>query len=270
MKPQDLVFDLFGDYLRYVGGSARLQVVVALLDVFGVPASTARVVMTRMRQRGWMDARRDGRTTVYSLTPRSWDLLDEGRRRIFERPTGPWDRQWRLVIYSVPESDRAARERMRKQLRWLGFGPLGPATWVSPHERLDAVAKAVDAEPSVHADLLVARTQDLEASVEMATRCWDLEALHQGWIGRRDAYRGKLRRFRDAAPKGRDALRERVTLIHDYRLALFNEPDLPAELLPDEWVAQEAHALFHELHTLLQDEAERFCRDVIDELDQVS
>lgn len=266
MKPQDLVFDLFGDYLRYSGGQARLQVVVALLDVFDVPASTARVVMTRMRQRGWLDARRDGRSTVYSLTDRSWQLLDEGRRRIFERPTGPWDRQWRLVIYSVPESDRAARERMRKQLRWLGFGALGPATWVSPHERLAAVAKVVDAEPSVHADLLVAHTESLDASVEMATRSWDLKALHQSWVRTRDAYRSTLGRFREDVPVGRDALRERVTLVHDYRLALFNEPDLPGELLPEGWAGHEAHTLFRELHELLREEAERHCRMVIDEL----
>lgn len=51
--PRSVAFDLFGEYLRYRGGGgeARLCDIVALLaPPFGVGASTARVVMLRLRK----------------------------------------------------------------------------------------------------------------------------------------------------------------------------------------------------------------------------
>ena len=71
MKPRSIVFDLFGDYVRYDGGGIRLRALTQLLDAFDVGESTVRVVMNRLRKEGWFDARRDGRETAYLLTDRS-------------------------------------------------------------------------------------------------------------------------------------------------------------------------------------------------------
>ena len=139
MKARSLVFDLFGDYLRYRDGVVRLRSLVALMDAFEVPETTVRVVVTRLRKEGWLDSEKSGRETTYSLTPAAWKLLDEGRSRIFERARGPWDGQWHMVMYSVPETDRAMREQLRKKLAWLGFGPLSSSVWLSAHDRTSAV-----------------------------------------------------------------------------------------------------------------------------------
>src|SRR3954462_425530 len=96
VKARSLVFDLFGDYLRYRGGEIRLQQLVALLACFGVPEPTVRVVVTRLRKEGWLDSRRDGRETVYALRPSTLTMLDEGRARIFDRSRGPWDGLWHM------------------------------------------------------------------------------------------------------------------------------------------------------------------------------
>lgn len=262
MKARSLVFDLYGDYLRYLGGEAPLGVVVDLLAEFGIPESTARVVMTRLRREGWLDTRRNGRNTVYALNERSWQLLNEGRRRIFQRERRDWDHQWRLVIYQVPESDRPARERVRKHLRWLGFGMLAPSTWISPHDRLDEVGRTLEAETSVRLDLLTARSAGPAADLDMALRCWDLEDLHKVLLKKYEQYRTLLARYRAERPAGATALRERTELIHDYRLTLFDDPDLPAELLPPGWVGRDVHDLFLEAHDLLREEAETHCRRV--------
>ena len=88
MKPRSIVFDLFGDYLRYAGGEVRLRALTELLDCFGIGEATVRVVMARLRKEGWFDTRRDGRETVYALNDRSWQLLDEGRHPRKEPPHG--------------------------------------------------------------------------------------------------------------------------------------------------------------------------------------
>lgn len=257
MKPRSLVFDLFGDYARWHGGQAPLSVLVELLGAFGVPPSTARVVMARLRREGWLEARRSGRTTTYVLTDRSWRVLDDGRRRIFERERGTWDNQWRMVIYHVPESDRSARERLRKRLAWLGFGPLAPSTWVSPHDRLDEAATQLAREDAARLDLLVARSRGVADDLAMAARCWDLDALQAEFVALRRSYRARLARYAAAPPVGQDALVERVSLVAEHRRLPFRDPDLPLELLPPGWAGREVHDLFLEAYEQLREEAER-------------
>ena len=106
MKPRSIVFDLFGDYVRYRGGSVRLRTLATLMGCFGVGESTVRVAVARLRKEGWFDARHEGRESLYALNAKSLHLLDEGRARIFERVRGEWDRRWYMVIYSVPETQR--------------------------------------------------------------------------------------------------------------------------------------------------------------------
>jgi phenylacetic acid degradation operon negative regulatory protein len=263
MKPRSLVFDLFGDYVRWHGGRVPLGAVVELLGEFGVPAATTRVVMARLRREGWLDAHRTGRTTDYVLTDRSWRLLDAGRRRILERERGPWDRQWRMVVYHVPETERATRDRLRKRLSWLGFGPLAPSVWVSPHDRLDEAATQIDAAGGARADLLLAASRGMAADLDMAGRCWDLAALQADFMERRRAYQARLARYRAAPPQGGDALVERVSLIAEHRRLPFRDPDLPVELLPAGWAGREVHELFLEAYHLLAPEAEAHYASVV-------
>lgn len=262
MKPRSIVFDLYGDYLRYRGGAARSRVLVELMSCFEVGDSTVRVVLARLRNEGWFEARKEGRETWYELNRRSTKLLDDGRARIFNRADGPWDRTWRMVIYAVPESDRGRREKLRKDLAWLGFGPLAPSTYVSPHDRLDAVREHLSEENGIRLDTLTCQSSSLQVDQEMAARCWDLPSLNADYAELIGRYRPRMARYRrGVAP--RDALVERMQFVHDYRIFPFKDPDLPADLLPKRWRGREAHELFLEAHDLLRAPAEAYVDEVL-------
>ncbi|HKT00237.1 MAG TPA: PaaX family transcriptional regulator C-terminal domain-containing protein [Rugosimonospora sp.] len=263
MKARSLVFDLFGDYLRYRGGEVRLRGLVALMDCFDVPEATVRVVVTRLRNEGWLVARRDGRETVYALTDNAWQLLDEGRTRIFARAVGPWDGQWHMVIYSVPESERALREQLRKRLTWLGFGPLSPGVWLSPHDRTGEVRASFADSPAVRLDLFRSRSEGLHADRDVAARAWDLAGLDRDYAELLGRFRHRLPRYRGGGLTGPEALVERTRLVHDYRLFPFRDPDLPLELLPEGWSGRAAHEVFLEAHGLLRAPAEGHVDELI-------
>ena len=263
MKPRSVVFDLFGDHLRYHGGAAPTQALVELLEVFAVGEPTARIVLARMRKEGWFDTRREGRQAVYTLTDKAWRLLDDGRTRIFERAHPPWDGQWRMVIYAVSEQDRAERERLRRTLSWLGFGPLATATWLSPHERLDQVESALT-DTSARLDLLTCRSRDRATDLDMVERCWDLKALGRD-------YQDLVNRLETLPPTdalaglpGPEALRLRIELVAGYRQFPFRDPDLPTELLPDDWPGHRAHELFVAAHEALGPPADAFVTSVLE------
>lgn len=43
-----------------------------------------------------------------------------------------WDKQWRLVLFDVPEKDRTGREVLRRKLRDLGFWQIQKSAWLLP------------------------------------------------------------------------------------------------------------------------------------------
>ena len=264
VKPRAVLWDLFGDHLRYVnGGSVPMRALIALLDGFGIGESTSRVALARMRREGWFTTDRDGRHTSYGLTERSVAMLDEGRIRIFDRGRDDWDGAWRMVIYAVPEQSRAERDRVRRTLAWHGFGPLAAATWISPHPRLETVRDGLADLSATRIDLLESRSRSPAADREMAARCWDLDGLRRDYADLVRTYQQLPAGAELARLPGRDALRRQVELVASYRTLPFRDPDLPASLLPEGWPGRQAHALFTAAHDALHGPASGYVREVV-------
>jgi phenylacetic acid degradation operon negative regulatory protein len=258
VKARELIFDIFGDYLRGRGGEARLRDLSSLMSCFDVPETTVRVLVTRLRREGWLSSRREGRETIYGLTDATWRLLDEGRDRIFNRVPGPWDGQWHMIIYSVPESERTVREQLRKKLAWCGFGPFSSATWLSPHDRTPQVLAAFADQSKVQLDVFRSRSKGLDADRSIAARAWDLGALDDAYVEYLRASRPRLASYRAGRLRGVEAFVERMKLIHHYRSFPFRDPYLPSELLPAGWHGRLAHDVFLEAHGLLRPEADAY------------
>jgi phenylacetic acid degradation operon negative regulatory protein len=263
MKPRAIVWDLFGDHLRYIDdGHLPMRALNQLLDVFGVGESTTRVVLSRMRREGWFTTYRKGRQTSYALTGRSIRMLDQGQTRIFDRGRDGWDGIWRTVIYAVPEESRGERDRVRRTLAWHGFGPLAAATWISPHPRLETVRDALADLSATRMDLLESRALSRAADREMAFRCWDLDGLGREYVELISGYE-RLHPAELAALPGPEALRRQVELVASYRALPFRDPDLPAALLPEGWPGRRAHELFIAAHDALHGPAGAFVRDIV-------
>lgn len=262
-RPGALVVDLLGDFNRTGGREMRLKALVALGEDLGVSGPTTRVILARLRERGWFEVRREGRESAYRLTTLGVRILNEGGRRIFRLTQEPWAREWSMVIYTVPESDRQTRDALRKELIWHGFGPLAPATWVCPHPRLDDIANAAAALPSARLTRLMTRTVDLAADRAIAVRCWDLDSLVADYEAFIKALRTRLPDYpRGGRLDGRTAFAERIRLVNGYRRIVRHDPQLPAELQPAGWPGAEAHRLFEEAHALLAETAAEYYAEV--------
>jgi phenylacetic acid degradation operon negative regulatory protein len=264
LRPRSLVIDLYGNYIRYRGGDASVQTLVALLDHFGVAEETARVTLSRLKRQGWLATERRARSSLYRLTPLGLQELDEGRERIFTRHgLEPWDGRWSMVIYHVPETERRVRQWLRTRLQWLGFGPLGPATWMSPHDRLRELEDAMRAaDIDAQVDLLTSSTGSLARDRELARRCWDLDAVAAAYTRFVADYQPRIAAYERHEPQGPAALVEHIELVHSYRKFPFTDPDLPRELLPPDWVGTTAHTIFLQGYELLREAAIRHFDEV--------
>ncbi|MFF1385271.1 PaaX family transcriptional regulator C-terminal domain-containing protein [Arthrobacter sp. NPDC058288] len=261
--PRSLVLNLFGDYLRYAGGEAKLGELTELMTAFGLEPGTVRVSMSRLRQEGWLTTRRDGRETVYTLSDQMLDILVNGRPRIFRRKEEPWSGRWTMVIYQVPESDRAVREQLRKQLAWTGFGQLSPSTWLAPHDLAKEAKEIASRHGSARVNVLWCGSHDAAAARKLAARCWDLESLRRDYLDFLSSYTHLDDVQGNSAKDGKRALVERTRIIDDFRRFPFRDPELPRELQPRDWPGPAAFSLFSRVHEQLGPRAQSFVEEVI-------
>jgi phenylacetic acid degradation operon negative regulatory protein len=255
LNHRSLIFDLFGGYVRYDGGAIALHDLAAVAEPFGVSADALRVVMSRLRREGWFEVTRAGGRAQYKATSKTWQLLDEGYERIFRAADEPWRGEWYVVIYEVPESERGTRDQLRKQLSWLGFGPLAASTWLSPHDRLEAVLAWAQNQPAARIETLIARSRDADQDRRYASQCWDLDGIKRAYLSFLQKFGSAEGVARWRSARGKYALVERVRLAHEYRLFLFRDPRLPAHLLPADWPGERAAAVFNEAFSHLEAEA---------------
>ncbi|MGW6655834.1 PaaX family transcriptional regulator [Rhodococcus sp. NPDC055024] len=257
MRPRALVFDLYGEYFRYMGGSAKLGALTELMAVFGIESATVRVVMARLRKEGWFDSTKSGREVSYVLSEKSWRLLDDGRARIFERHFDDWDRTWTQALVDEGGLGREQRKRIETALNWYGFGAYGSASWFSPHDREKQLREMLRGDDELRIQFLRSHTVGLTSDRSIAEHCWDLAELGVEYQRFIEEFQPRLAGFRRGLD-GERALVERMKLIQEYRRYPFRDPDLPDSLLPPRWRGRDAHEIFTECHDELRGSAEEF------------
>jgi len=266
---QDMVFNLYGDYIRHRTGEAWTGSLIELLGLLGLSGQAVRSTLSRMSRRGWLKSRRASRYSFYSLTPKCIQLLEEGAQRIFRPRSDPWDGRWYLLTYSIPESKRHLRRRLRTRLRWLGFGALNHATWISPRDKRVEVRQIADAfRIRPYVELYSAEHQGFARDEEIVARCWDLKGLNEyyaAFVARCDPVFQEQRARIAAGGKLQPQVCfvQRSKLIHEYRSSPYVDPNLPPELLPKDWLGERATRLFQQFNGMLVDPAEAFIDAVL-------
>ncbi len=263
LRSKQAMFTLYGDYIRHVGGSIWVGSLIQLLAHLGMSEQSVRSTIVRMSRAGWLRVDRINRKSYYSLTPNGERLLAEGAARIFHvhSPRERWDGQWRLVAYSIPETQRAKREQLRRQLGYLGFGPLTSALWITPHDlRREVECLAIELGITPYVEFYTATHDGFSNAASLVAKCWDLPAINAQYAAFIEKYRPPYdeccRLPDDIAPS--ECFVRRFMLIHEYRRFPFVDPELPPELVPADWHGPEAAALFQGYHDLLADKANTF------------
>jgi phenylacetic acid degradation operon negative regulatory protein len=264
-RPPRLLLTLLGDYWWQHTESLPSAALVALLAEFGVSDSAARAALSRLTRNGLLVTSKVGRRTFVRLSERAAQILDEGARHIFSfgADTQPWDGMWSLVAFSIPEHNRAARDALRKQLRWLGFAPLYDGLWVAPRDRAAEVVSQLSGLGISTATAFRAVTVPGIEPGGFPQHAWDLDDLHATY----EAFIAYAQRLRERALAGQispvEALVARTRVMDEWRTFPGLDPDLPRELLPDAWPRAAGRELFIATYDLLGPLAAHRVRQII-------
>jgi phenylacetic acid degradation operon negative regulatory protein len=238
--PRSLLLTFFGSFLRRLGGWIAVADLIALMAELGLDAQAVRSAVSRLKRRGVIASERRGGAAGYRLTAHGEAILRAGDARIFGRAAAPG---WLLVVFSVPEAQRALRHRLRTGLAGLGLGTVAPAVWIGPAQVEPEVRDLIaQLDLSERVDLFAA-----DAPGANAARWWDLEAIAAEYRRYVSVWEPRLTAPRDAAAAFADQIRQ----LDAWRRIPFHDPGLPADALPPDWPGSHAWDLFHALDASL-------------------
>jgi phenylacetic acid degradation operon negative regulatory protein len=257
-RAKSLIVTVWGDALAPHGGAVWLAGLIRLMAPFGINERLVRTSVFRLARDGWLAHATHGRRSRYRLTRDGARRFDDAYHRIYERPADDWHGQWELVLAEgVPAASRAS---LREELAWAGFGELGPAAFLRPHEPGRELPSILTAN-GVAATAAVALAADAPGQRPIAATvgsAWDLAALaadYRRFLARFGAVIEHYRNGRGHDPQ--QCFIVRTLLIHAYRRVLLRDPLLPAALLPLDWPGAAAYSLCRDFYRLTHRDAER-------------
>lgn len=265
-RPEQLLLAFFGELVVDRGlGAVPAAVLLEVLGELSVGAAAGRATLARMVSRGLLERVPSGRSVSYLLTPTSEEVLREARDRVFATdPFAPDGEGWTLVTFSVPESQRDVRHRVRAQLVWAGFGILRDGLWIAPG--------AVDVGPALGPlraaeqgdaglELLAFRATEIEGFPVAAamSSAWRLDEIR----ARHEEFQATWRR-RTSDDDGLAAVCTLTALVADWLGLLRAAPRLPAEHLGPDWPTGGSVETFRRWHDVLAPRARTALRERLD------
>jgi phenylacetic acid degradation operon negative regulatory protein len=245
VQPRALIVTIYGLYAREAGGWLSVAALIRLMAELGVDEAAVRSSISRLKQRGILEPRRQAGAAGYALSRLGRDILAEGDQRIFDRPRARPADGWLLVVFSVPEAERRRRHALRARLTWLGFGTVSAGVWIAPGHLAAETADVLErAGLAGYVSLFRAEYLAFGDLREQVGRWWDtgrLQDLYQAFL---EAAGPMLTRWEGEGGAEGEAFADYVRALTAWRRLPFLDPGLPAELLPDGWNGLRADAAF--------------------------
>ncbi|MBW2241682.1 MAG: transcriptional regulator [Deltaproteobacteria bacterium] len=238
-------------------GELRLAELAPVAAQCGFSSDQVRSCLRRMVAAGLFEREGAGRTAVYRATARGLRLLRERLRNLklaYRQDAGaaPWNGEWHLVGFAVPEARRDARDALRDLLITLGGAALQGGLYVSCHAWESAVRDAAK-ELGVEGCLTLATSVDLEVAGTREPRCiaralWPIDELaihYERFVARyRSAPEALEARIESGQPlEDAELIPGALAMVRAWADSPNQDPFLPAELLPDPWPGREAREL---------------------------
>lgn len=249
LRAGSLITTVFGDAITPRGGTVWLGSLIRVMADFGINERLVRTSVFRLAKDGWLKSDQIGRRSYYSLTEEGRERFDQATNRIYGTPAPQWHGEWCLLLLSMLTTD--AKEQVRKESGWLGFGPMSANVLAHPSPDM-AELEITLARLGVADKVVVMRgntVRSARAMRELTRSCWNLDDIDERYRSFTLRFRPLMEALsRNAKLPEKSAFLVRTLLIQEYRKVLLRDPQLPAELLPAEWNGAAAYQLCRNLY----------------------
>ncbi len=259
-----IVLTLFGAFVQNRGGTIAMGGLIRMIRPLGLSENAVRLGLSRLSRRGIIAVRKYGRESRLSLTRKGYRYMEEGRQWAFEQEPKEWDGQWRVLIYSIPESMRRSRATLRERLRETGCGSLGASAWISPYDfNADILLFLKKTRLSQYTEFFKASYTKESTAKDFAMRVWGIHDLEKQYKEFLRIYKPLLVYYGNSIKRKRAVDTEacfalRFQLMSEYIAIRLRDPMLPLALLPCPWAGAVTQKLLSGYWHLLSTEANKF------------
>ncbi len=170
-------------------------------------------------------------------------ITKQGKKRLeaivpFYDEKRVWNGKLYLVTYDVPERQRDDRDLLRRYLRKIGCGMFQASVWLTPYNPAGVLRDFVSDKNLSGAVVVSCVGKDGDVGQEdvknLVARVFQLDELNDRYVDYLDEF-------------GRGGEFSESQAVFGFLSILGDDPQLPFDLLPDDWVGDEAYILFKEL-----------------------
>jgi phenylacetic acid degradation operon negative regulatory protein len=228
----------FGLASAHQGPAVAGPVLLRLLSDLGISGPAARSLVLRMRRDGWLTSERDGRQARYRLAP----LTAAAHARVEGQLRGNrpgWDGSFSGVLFTVPERDRSFRDRLRRSAQLLGYVTLRPGLLIAATDRYEELSRLLPPQPAGSQVLRTRLAFAADDSRSIVAQLWDLDGLAARYRAVLAEADRRTTAFEQQPVAGAAAFRAFAAAARPLYEASADDPDLPDDLLPGDWPAQQ-------------------------------
>jgi phenylacetic acid degradation operon negative regulatory protein len=268
---QSFILFLFAQAKRF-----PLKETVELGQLLGKSGHSVRACVNRLARSGILIREESPRKAAwYRLSPKGETMADEIAvkfmriHEIVERKHS-WDGTWTLVSFDIPERIRKRRDELRLRLREVGFGLLAGGVWIAPGDVSEFV-KSLAESLRVENRIMISLSRDVSLGgvpiASAASRIWPFAELNRKYRAMRSRLSRRIERMHSrleagTPPDSREAFLELFIVYSEAAELITQDPCLPEEILPDNWLGLEVqdliHEHFHMIHGLEQKDPHAF------------
>jgi phenylacetic acid degradation operon negative regulatory protein len=257
-RSRTVLVSFLGSIVRPLGNWMPIAGVIELMGQFGLDAPSVRTAVFRLKKRGWLASETRSGSRGYALTPVALTALAAGDEIIWHaRQPADLADGWCIVSFSVPESARSKRDQLRTHLAALGFGNVGAAMWIAPARMRPAADQAIaELGLTSHCAIFAGDYVGGRDLPGLLRESWDLVEIDRRYREFTERFAGEAARLASIGPADtRAAFLSYLGLIDRWRKLPYRDPGLPREILPEDWSAPGALALFETLVAALEENA---------------
>lgn len=268
LRANSLIITIYGDAIAPHGGTVWLGSFIKLVESLGLNPRMVRTSVFRLSKEKWLVSEQIGRRSYYSLTATGRRRFEHAYRRIYDDPRQQWNGDWQ-VVFTGGTLPPVQRDALRRELLWEGFGVIAPGVLAHPAANSESLLDILQGT-GAHDKVVVIEGRTLGALAsrplqELVRECWNLDLVASDYKRFCDCFRPVARAIKAARELDPEqAFCVRTLLIHEFRRVQLRDPQLPRQLLPNDWPGDLARQICGEIYLLTQEPAERHLASILE------
>ncbi|MEC9345991.1 MAG: phenylacetic acid degradation operon negative regulatory protein PaaX [Pseudomonadota bacterium] len=267
LRAPSLIVTVWGDTIAAHGATVWLGSLIRLMADFGLNERVVRTSVFRLQKDAWLQGHQVGRRSFYRLSTTGQRRTHAADLTIYADGPTPWDGRWLILVLGAETS--SVREKLRRDLVFMGFGTPSPGVFARPDTDWPDVRDLLE-DYGVSDDVVVFHADgtlmpSLGPLRRMVGEAWDHAALDADYTGFIEHFQPVLDLLEAGVrPAPRDAFVVRTLLIHEFRRVTLRDPLLPDSLMPRDWSGLGARRLSGALYRAVHAQATRHAMAVLE------